>query len=164
MADSSQTKTEQPTTRRREEARKQGQVALSTELTGGALLLASVLVLSLAAPGIGAKLLELFGHQMRHFVYQDWTPVHTRQLAVVMSRYALSVVGGLLLGSLLAGLGVNLLQVGFRVSQEALVLKWSRLSPATGMQRIFSLRSVVRTLFGLTKLASVSVALLRIFV
>ena len=146
MPDTTQDKTELPTPRRREEARKQGQIALSADLSSGVLLLSSVLVLSFAAPAMGGRLQSLFRYQLAHPIHELWSPELTCQLAVALARYALGTLGFVLLGVVLAGLAVSVLQVGFQFSGEALSLKWSRLSPATGMKRIFSLRGVVRCL------------------
>ncbi len=158
MPDTTQDKTELPSPRRRQEARKQGQVALSADLTSGVLLLSGVLVFSVASPAMGARLQSLLRYQLTHPIHDLWSPELTCQLAVALARYALGIIGFVLLGVVLAGLAVNVLQVGFHVSGEALSLKWSRLSPASGMKRIFSLRGVMRTLLGITKLVAVSVA------
>ena len=159
MPDTAQNKSEAPTTRRREDARKEGQVALSTELTSGLLLLSGVAITSLAAQSVGEKLTTLFRYQLAHTMgVTSWSAQDTYWLGSVLARYALGVVGMLLLGTFVAGVAANVLQIGFQVSTQTLSIKWSRLSPASGMKRIFSLRAVVRTLVGIVKLLAVSVA------
>ncbi len=158
MPDSTQAKTELPTLRRREEARKQGQVASSVDLTSGVLLLSGVLVVSLTSPDMGGRLQSLLRYQLAHPVHDLWSPEITCQLAIALARHSLGIIGPLLLGVVLAALAINVFQVGFYVSGEALSIKWSRLSPASGVKRVFSLRGVMRTLLGIIKLVAVSVA------
>ena len=59
-----------------------------------------------------------------------------------------------LLGLLcLAGVAVNVLQIGFLFLPERLALDFTRLDPVQGLRRLFSGASVVRLSFGLIKLA-----------
>src|SRR5262245_7632676 len=56
--DVGQERTEAPTPRRREEARRQGQIAVSADLNTGVMLLAAAIVLAVAARAIGGGLLD----------------------------------------------------------------------------------------------------------
>ena len=57
--DPGHTRTEAPTPRRREEARKKGQVAHSMDLSNGILMLAGTLILWLAGSAIASQLVEV---------------------------------------------------------------------------------------------------------
>src|SRR5258707_4132103 len=59
MATGETERNEAPTPRRREEARRQGQVAFSPDLAGSVVLLAGILGLINLGPGIGRGLLRL---------------------------------------------------------------------------------------------------------
>src|ERR1700677_3494339 len=57
--------------------------------------------------------------------------------------YMLQVMGPLLLGAVVIGVAVNVLQFGFLFAPEALQLRWENLSPARGFGRLFSRRTAV---------------------
>lgn len=61
--------------------------------------------------------------------------------------------GGVLGGMLVLGLTASALQVGVRVTPQALSLKWERLSPVAGWGKLFSMDGAVRGLNTLMKLA-----------
>ena len=157
MADSAQTKSEAPTPRRREEARKQGQVAVSTELTSGLLMLTGITVLYVTSHAMGQKLLWLVAHHLR-FPSDALSVEQTVRLAQVTSSTAFGIVGALLFGTMIGGAAANIAQFGFRISTEQLAPKWSRLSPANGLKRVFSRRAVVRSIWAVSKLALVAIA------
>ncbi len=157
MADESeQSRTEAPTPRRREEAREQGHVAVSSELAAGLLLLAGVLALwygahSLAgALTVGARFALLSVAAPGDFSVEQSKAF---MLALVgKGIQSLSIYWAMLF---LVAFGVGALQVGFHVVPELLGPKWEKLSPAHGWQRIFSLAGMMRGLFALVKVAVV---------
>lgn len=59
-------------------------------------------------------------------------------------------------GAFLA-LAVNIAQIGFQISPEAMRIDPTRLSPASGLKRIFSLRSLFRAFQALAKLLALSI-------
>jgi len=61
MAASDQERTEEATPKRREEARKEGQIPRSQELTMAMVLLGSALLINLAGPMLAGRLLAIFG-------------------------------------------------------------------------------------------------------
>jgi flagellar biosynthesis protein FlhB len=166
MADEfDQSKTEAPTQRRRDEAREQGQVASSRDLTSSLALLAGFLALALAAGTVGTTLIQ----EVRHYFAQASHPISfghesARQLMTAALRTALELLG-LLLGVILAvALGANVFQVGFQLSPAALGIQWERLSPMRGWARIASMNSgiqAVATLLKLSAMAAIAYFLVR---
>ncbi len=157
MADDlGQSKTEAPSPRRREEARQQGRVARSPELSGGLLLLAGVLALWLGSRTFGGTLLDglrldLGEIQKTSFGLDDAQGF----FASLLSR-GLGLLGSFLGMIFVVSLAAGLMQVGFNVSPEILALNWERLSPAAGFGRLFSLASVVRGAVAVLKLGAAS--------
>ncbi len=138
-----QERTEQATPRRREEARRRGQVYKSRELVGAITLLAAYGALELVGPYIGGQVLTFSRTLLSEGALQDWSQegVH-----LLLSRTFLlvgTVTAPLLLTAAVAGTAGNLLQVGFLFSLEPLVPKWERINPISGMQRVFSRRSLM---------------------
>lgn len=142
------------TAKRRSEARKQGQVARSPELSGALTLVALIVALHALLPGAaGASLLADVQNGF-HFNPGDTLTFADAQhrgqmLLLSVSRLTLPA----LLLALALGLAANIAQVGFQVTPEALAPQWTRLNPLSGAKRLLSLRGTVELLKGLLKLA-----------
>ncbi|MCE9593749.1 MAG: flagellar biosynthesis protein FlhB [Planctomycetes bacterium] len=153
---------EAPTPRRREEAREQGQVPLSHEIVGIALLLALVMALALGggelAGGVGgliANAIHAVGERGPRELTLEDAAAHVTSVGLSCGRLMLGLLLPLFAVGALAAYG----QVGFGFSTKALALKPERLDPFAGFKRLFSLRSGVRTLLALLKLLFVSSAM-----
>ncbi len=146
-------RTEPATPRRRQEARRRGQVARSTDLSQGAALLAAVVVGSLLAPWS-------FG-QLAAFTHRVLARPDPGRLPDLVSQGlgAAAAVAGPPLGAALAvGLGVGFAQTGGLFTAKALEPKLDRLNPVKAVERLFSLRSVAELVKALLKLAAVVAA------
>jgi flagellar biosynthetic protein FlhB len=155
MADwSHDNKTEVATPRRREDARKKGQVAVSPDLTGALTLLAAALGLWLAGASLGGRLCDVFSEVLPNLSGEELGPAET----MVWGRWFLGrflqltavVMGGLVAIGTLA----SAVQAGFQVSTEPLSPNWSRLSPVEGWSKVFSLDGLVRGVMSLLKLTA----------
>ena len=160
-SDDREQRTEAATPRRREEARERGQVALSSELVSAVGLAAGVGVLSVG----GAELARAVAAAMEHG-FRALGDGATRDLSIPESAALLegSVTG--VLGALcmvvvpvvLACALTGYAQVGFRFAPKAIEIDPGKLDPLRGLQRIFSLRSLVRTGLSLAKVLLISAA------
>jgi flagellar biosynthetic protein FlhB len=148
-------KTEEATPRRREEAREQGQVALSSEATaalllfgwlGGFLLLGGTLARATGG-GLAFGIEELAERGTRELSLPDAAEIVTASLVPAAKAAALLIVPLLLLGML-----VSYGQIGFRVTPKAVAIDFAKLDPAKGFGRLFSLRSLMRTLLAASKI------------
>lgn len=145
-------KTELPTDHRRTEAREQGQIARSAELTTAASVLAATSVLNFW----GADLAQNLGELMRRSLAERaWTRLDSELLTAEAWRILSHLAPVLLpiLGVLMfAGTAVNLLQTQFLISPQLLQPDFNRINPLSGLQRIFSLRGTIRLVGSLLKL------------
>jgi flagellar biosynthetic protein FlhB len=149
-------RTEQPTDRRRAEARQKGNVARSTDLTTAGAMLAAAAALSIFA----VPIIRLFGELLHVYLAgPGWLTIDSgftmQHFWGVAGRLAATVVP-LMLFLMLAALFFNILQVGFLISPEALQPKFERLNPIGGAKRLFSIRSVVKLVVSLAKLVLVA--------
>jgi len=146
-------RTEQATPRRREEARKRGEVARSAELPAAAALLGAILGLRLTwhptLTGAGDCLLSFFR------AAPTWQPslLSAVEVAGLALRQSAHLLLPLLAGASLAALAANLGQSGFLLSAHPLTPKWSRLSLTQGFIRLFSRQGLFTLLRSLAKLA-----------
>ncbi len=152
MADTAQERTEAPTPRRRAEARRQGQVGRSTDLTAAAVLLASLIVLHTMGERILGRLMEV----MRHCLSDHGTAVDPRDAIPVLAyafRECAAVVLPLMLVVFVVALAVSLGQVGFLLTLKTITPSLDKLNPVSGLQRMFSARSVVHLVLGILKMS-----------
>jgi flagellar biosynthetic protein FlhB len=153
MAEDFESRTEPASPRRREEARQQGQVAVSQELIGALVLLAGLAVLALQGRALGGGLLDALRVDLPRLPSADLSIEAASALLAVQFERCLRLLG-LFLGVLLAtGLGASLFQVGFHVNPEVLSFKFEKLSPAQGATRLFSTAALVRGALSLVKVA-----------
>jgi flagellar biosynthesis protein FlhB len=148
-------RTEQPTDRRRNQARERGNVPRSMDLTAAGLLLGAASVLYMLAIPVCRTLADLMAATLRNARPQamDANEVVERM------RGLLRIIGPNLLAILFAmmvtALIWNVLQVGFLVAPEVLQPQFSRLNPLSGIRRILSLSALMRLAVSLAKLAIV---------
>jgi flagellar biosynthetic protein FlhB len=136
----SQQKTEQPTPRRLQEARRKGQVARSTDLNGALILLGAVLYFYIARDNF---LMSLKGF-LSQYLSQSLKVLPQDSLGVPLynaSIYFLGLVAPILVLTVLVALLSNIGQVGFIFSTEALRFKFDKIDPAQGIQRLFSAKA-----------------------
>lgn len=153
MAEESfQEKTEQATPRRRDEARRKGQVARSQELNSAVVLLAALVGLHFLGTGVLHRLMEFMKHIMAEGPSIVVTPASFPMYVIDWSRaYFFSVFPVILIVGA-AGLAISLGQVGFLVNEEALQPKLNRLNPGPGLKRLVSKRSLFELVKGILKI------------
>ncbi len=142
--DNDQEKTEPATPKKKEEARKKGQVARSMEIPSTLILLASLGVFSLGGSWMLLNLSQFMKDFFQNHLVQNPHNIQTmtKMLWVVLERSFL-VLTPLMLAVLLAGVIANIIQVGFLMSGESMVPDLSKLDPISGMKGLFSLKSMV---------------------
>jgi flagellar biosynthetic protein FlhB len=157
-------RTESPTQKRIEDARKKGQVPRSRDLTAAAVTLAGGLGMYGLGRFVGTGLLQMMRSGLTLAGPEALEP-DRMQFALVaaasQSALALAPLFGLLVA---AATLAPLVLGGWNFSLEALQPKWERLDPVAGLQRVFSLKGVVelgKSLARFLVVALVAIALLR---
>jgi flagellar biosynthetic protein FlhB len=157
MAESDFEKTEAPTPRRREEARQQGNVARSLDLTAACALLAAVILLHALGlrvfAGLKITVVQLLGDAM---TANAAVPDDVGALVWFAGRMTVAAAAPLVLAITAVALLVSAGQVGFVVSTQSLEPNLARLSPLRGLGNLFDLRSGVRLGMGLAKVAVIA--------
>ena len=157
MAEESfQEKTEQATPKRREEARQKGQVARSNELSSVAILLAGLLALS----ALGAYMYEHLSTFMVNMLINSFSmelnPLTIGSYITSWMAGFVKIVAPMIVLLVAAALAVNYAQVGVLFAAEPLTPKFNRISPLSGLKRIFSSRGLVELAKGLFKVGAVA--------
>jgi flagellar biosynthesis protein FlhB len=161
MADN---RTEKATPKRREDARKKGQVARRPELAAIAGFLAALLMMSFAGGQILDRAKHLFAFTMAHAGEAktiDAPGAHQLLINALLDLAALSFP--VILAALTAGLAVNFAQGGLTLSAETLKPKAERFNPLANFKRAFGGNSLVELLKGLLKLGGITVVCYGLF-
>lgn len=159
--DHGQPRTEAPTPRRRQEAREQGQVAVSHDLSAAIVLLVCLAGLWWSGRGIALQLMSAVRSALRWPVSAEW---HTQQTVIAAHWFTgqmAATIGVAVAVLFVVSLAVGLAQVGFTVSPRPLEINWERLSPATGWSRLLSSDGAVRGISVLLKVSVVAAVLVQ---
>lgn len=144
------------TPRRREEARRQGQVARSPEIGSALVLLASMVALV----GLGPALLVRLAEIQRALLSGSWIRIESPESAVFtfqrLSAESLLAIAPLVLVLLAVGVVSNIAQVGFLFTTQTLTPRWSVLDPIQGFARKFGRRGAVEFVKTILKLAVIA--------
>jgi flagellar biosynthesis protein FlhB len=153
--DQDQEKNEQATSKRRRDAREKGQVAKSRELASVAVLGGCLVYFYFCASSLATRLMELMRTSFRESGQTTLTIENIQPLLMDLAFRTFSLLAPFLLVTLIAGLMGNILQVGLLFSSEAITPKFSKIDPFKGLQRLFSLRSLVELIKNILKMAIV---------
>jgi flagellar biosynthetic protein FlhB len=150
-----QEKTEQPSAKRREEARRRGQVALSPDLTAAAGLLAGLGAFTLVGGTLTASAVETLGRRLT-LAGRAELSIDSAVATVLDTLLAAARLGWpLVLIPLLVGTAVHMGQTRAAFTSEGLKPRWNRLSPGANLGRLLGGRSAVGLLKALLKLTVV---------
>lgn len=159
--DSAGEKTEPATPRKKEKAREEGQVLKSQEISVAILFLTTFLGLRVFASYIYTGVLTFldYGIDMIQNPHASIEPGYiagyinnalSRVLLISLPMFAIVMLAGLL---------VNLLQVGWHPTTKPLSPKFSKMNPIKGLKRIISMRAVVELVKSLLKLVIIGLGI-----
>ena len=150
-------KTEQPTGKKLSDARKEGQVAKSKEVSTAIKLLVMFFCLRLFAPWMYRNIVALIQYDFGVIPYSRdaMDALFASGYISWIFRQAILIVGPLMAVSLVVDLVSNLIQVGWEPTAKPLKPKLTQLNPISGFKRIFSMQSVVNLVKSLATLAVV---------
>lgn len=164
MAENEQERTEQPTPKRLEEARKKGQLPRSMELSAAAVILTVGGGLHFLGGYMGGRLNGLMATSLSLTREQSLDESLMFPTMTTEAAHALLACAPILGLTLVAALVAPMLLGGWNLSFEALAPDFTRLNPMSGFGRMFSSRSGVDLAKAFAKfilLALVAVLLLR---
>jgi flagellar biosynthetic protein FlhB len=146
-----QERTEQPTAKRLEDAKRKGQVARSKELNTMAVTLAGAIFLAASGGYLGEALTDLMGRGFSLTRADIFEPTTMSKHLVGAMRETLISLLPFFLVTVVAAVLASVVLGGFSFSAEALAPKLSKLNPVKGMKRVFSLKGLLELLKALAK-------------
>jgi flagellar biosynthesis protein FlhB len=149
-------KTEEPTSKRLQTAREKGQVAVSQEVKNWAILLGAAFGLAVLAPGImhGVTATALTFIESPHAISLDVEDMPEALSGLLLDvGWAVAPIVGLMV---FLAIAANVGQVGFLWAPTKIAPQLQKISLIKGVQRLFSMRTIVEFLKGLAKLVAVA--------
>lgn len=150
-------KTEQPTSKKREKVRKDGQVARSNEITTAFLLILMFFSIQLFGAEVKARFIEVFQKFVRLFYIEEMNSKIATTLMWEIAKDMFLMLWPFFLVAVFVGLVTNLAQVGWLVSWKPLEPKLDNINPLKGVKRVFSMRTVVELIKAIFKIALISI-------
>ena len=149
-------KTEEPTARRLEKAREDGQVLRSQDLTTAVVTIGFIATLYFAGNVVGSAYIDIVASS---FIFERHQAFETNQMIVsLVSQVA--EIGALLIPALMAAIVLAILGAialdGFVFSWKAVAPKASKINPISGFARIFGLKALVELVKSLMKFTLVA--------
>ncbi len=144
--DTSQEKTEEPTPRKKQKAREEGNVARSRELNTSAILVVAAACFLIFGRSFAISIQQIMAFCFSFDPRASWdVRIVGEYLSTVLFEAFITLIplfALLLLVSLIAPVGLG----GWNFSTKALMPKGSRMNPLSGIKRMFSMNSLVELL------------------
>ncbi|MCP5366015.1 MAG: flagellar biosynthesis protein FlhB [Hyphomicrobiales bacterium] len=150
-------KTEEPTPKKRQKAREQGEVARSTEVNNWVLLAGGTAALMFMIPGMMSDLFGLGRSVMANLHQVTLDGGGMRVLLDTALATMAGVLGPFFLLMVVLALAAGIGQIGLIWAPSRLKPKFERFDPVKGLKRKFSLNNLVEFTKGIIKLCLVSV-------
>jgi flagellar biosynthetic protein FlhB len=149
--DQDQEKTEPATPKKKDDARKKGQIAQSHEIPSVMVLLGALSVFYFAGGWMSSRLSGIMEEIFNHLFYRDFEGEVAYTILIQIFRDLIILLAPLLAVVMIAGVISNVVQTGFLLTGEPLVPKLDKLNPINGFKRLFSLRSWVEVVKAVLK-------------
>ncbi len=151
MAEDSDDKTEEPTGKRLEDARKKGQIARSRELNTLLMLMVSATLLLMLGAQMGRDLLAImkYNFSLERVVIMDpaTTLIFLKRSVVDALLLVAPFIGVLLVSAFVGPLSMG----GWNFSWEALEFNIGKLDPISGIPRLFGIKGVIELIKAIIK-------------
>ena len=151
MADEENDRTEQPTSRKLEKAREEGNVAKSQEIPTAVVLAAALIVFTYTGSWMYRSLSALMTDSFRAMAT---TEIETNSLLQTLAPFlfdGLVVLVPLMLATMIVGSASFIAQFGLLFSAKPVTPDLNRINPGSGVKRLFSFRAVFDAIKGSAK-------------
>ena len=145
-------KTEEPTSHKISEARKEGNVCQSKDVATVVMLLGVFVMVRLMIPTIYNYIVSMFRYVLDCITHSEYDPI-SGTLFYRFMVYALVCSMPILLVAVVLAILSHGVQTRFNYSKKATNVKFSKLNPLKGFKRIFSLSNCVEVLKNILKIS-----------
>ncbi|MDD6327093.1 MAG: flagellar biosynthesis protein FlhB [Eubacteriales bacterium] len=148
-------KTEEPTAKKIEDSRKEGQVAKSKEISNAVTLLFLFLSLRIFVGFLGERLLgvfPLYWNKTPEYVKGTFDSMTAWQVLMNIISYTAITCLPFLLVAFIVGFMVQKLQFKWKVTAKPLAPKFNKINPLSGFKRMFSKQSLFELVISIFKI------------
>jgi len=149
-------KTEKATPKKKEEARKKGQVAKSQEVNSVVNIMAALAIMAVAGNFMMDGLRQIAADFWGRYLMSDVTFEFTTRILSDYTIKILLIMLPVLITVFIMGILANVLQVGFFVTFEPIKPKFDNINPVQGMKRMFSVRSLFELAKAIIKISVIA--------
>lgn len=142
-------KTEEPTSKKLSDARKEGQVAKGKDLTSSVMLFVLFMVLKLTVGSMGEAFIDCFNENYTHIgnIFTETHGDYNMQYTIALIQAAALDMLKMLLPffgvGFITAIVIELVQVKWHPTSKPMQPKLSKFSPINGVKRLFSVRTLV---------------------
>lgn len=150
--DDQDSKTEEPSARKLEKAREEGQVAISTEIKTWLGLLGIATIVMIIAPYLMRSLVGRIRSYIEfpHLMLTDQTGLHRTVSSLIIDVLLLLAFPFAIM--LILGVVSSIVQAGFVFSTKKIEPNLNKINPMSGLKRLFSSRSIIELIKGILKI------------
>jgi len=141
MADDAE-KTEEPTDKKIEDARKEGNVPKSQDASGVVTLFVAILAFLMLFPYMASHIIFLFKYYFS-IMGMELDKIVMIDIAIITVREFLMIVLPLAISVAVAGVVAAVGQFGFLFTTQAIAPKFSKLDPIKGAKNLFSMKKLI---------------------
>lgn len=151
-----QEKTEEPTAQRREDFRKQGQVAQTKELATVLMLFGASLLIWMLGRYFFSQVAELFTQSYGDYIVTAARNGDYKAAVMLAGRKMANIVLPVFGLVFVIGIASSIFQIGFLSTSETLTPNIEKINPLNGLKRLLSLTAVVEGLKAILKVSIVA--------
>jgi flagellar biosynthetic protein FlhB len=145
-------KTEEPSQKKLDDARKQGNVWKSKDLSSVLAFAVAMSVVRAQWPDFEAKIKQLYFFAIDHVAHPEEITLATAQLMYLALTAMLSLCIPIVFAAAVAGGLAEFLQVGALLALEAVMPKFDKLNPINGLKNLFGVKQVIELVKSMVKL------------
>ncbi|MDX2013805.1 MAG: type III secretion system export apparatus subunit SctU [Myxococcaceae bacterium] len=145
-------KTEEPTQKKLDDARKQGSVWKSKDLSGVFAFAVAMAVVKATWDGVETRVTNLFHFAIDHIAHPEDLSLATLQVLVLALTSLLVLCIPVAFAAAITGGLVEFLQVGPLLALEALMPKLDKLNPIAGIKNMFGKKQIIELVKSMAKL------------
>jgi len=135
-------KTEDPTPKKLEDARKEGNVPKSMDFAGFIVLFISAVILIFYLKFVSIRLEEYF-HYIFSLIGKELNSNKIFQIMIKTMTFIFVIISPVMFTILLAGVIANIVQIGFLFTIKPIIPKFDKLNPIKGLKNLFSIKKLI---------------------
>jgi len=145
-------KTEEPTSKKLEDARKEGNVPKSMEFSGFIVLFISALIIIFYLKYVSIDLEKYFAF-ITSLIGRELTKNLIYQIVIKSFFYFIIILAPVMFTIMIAGVLANVFQTGFLFTVKPIIPKFEKINPIKGFKRIFSAKTIIEAVKMILKVA-----------